>query len=425
MTGGGSVKLNKTGLIALSAAAVCLVSCGENTAEIIAPSTKIYFSWWGKDVRNDYTISAIAEFEKQNPSTDVVPEYSEWTGFQKRMDVEMAFHNEADVMQINYDWLNKYSPDGEGFYDLYELSDSIALDNFTQEQLEYGVINGKLNGIPTALNAETFYYNKTIYDKYGLSLPKTWDDIFKAAEVMSKDGVFPLEINLKPMWLLTVAHTEQLTGRKILTDDGELAYEAEDIALMLEFYKSLIDNKVSKPIDEIEKNDFKSGSTAGVVYWISDAEYYCTPVIENGYVVEVGEYPVMEDAKLYGWYAKPTSLYCIRKDTMDPKEAAKLVDFLLNSEEMAQAQGLEKGIPLSTSILEVLESKDMLKGIQFEANQKMTDNSSKLDCINSNLENSDLIDAFKAAFDEVYYNKADITAKSEELYDSFCEILAE
>lgn len=425
MTGGGSVKLNKTGLIALSAAAVCLVSCGENTAEIIAPSTKIYFSWWGKDVRNDYTISAIAEFEKQNPSTDVVPEYSEWTGFQKRMDVEMAFHNEADVMQINYDWLNKYSPDGEGFYDLYELSDSIALDNFTQEQLEYGVINGKLNGIPTALNAETFYYNKTIYDKYGLSLPKTWDDIFKAAEVMSKDGVFPLEINLKPMWLLTVAHTEQLTGRKILTDDGELAYEAEDIALMLEFYKSLIDNKVSKPIDEIEKNDFKSGSTAGVVYWISDAEYYCTPVIENGYVVEVGEYPVMEDAKLYGWYAKPTSLYCIRKDTMNPKEAAKLVDFLLNSEEMAQAQGLEKGIPLSTSILEVLESKDMLKGIQFEANQKMTDNSSKLDCINPDLENSDLIDAFKAAFDEVYYNKADITAKSEELYDSFCEILAE
>lgn len=425
MTGGGSVKLNKTGLIALSAAAACLVSCGENTAEIIAPSTKIYFSWWGKDVRNDYTISAIAEFEKQNPSTDVVPEYSEWTGFQKRMDVEMAFHNEADVMQINYDWLNKYSPDGEGFYDLYELSDSIALDNFTQEQLEYGVINGKLNGIPTALNAETFYYNKTIYDKYGLSLPKTWDDIFKAAEVMSKDGVFPLEINLKPMWLLTVAHTEQLTGRKILTDDGELAYEAEDIALMLEFYKSLIDNKVSKPIDEIEKNDFKSGSTAGVVYWISDAEYYCTPVIENGYVVEVGEYPVMEDAKLYGWYAKPTSLYCIRKDTMNPKEAAKLVDFLLNSEEMAQAQGLEKGIPLSTSILEVLESKDMLKGIQFEANQKMTDNSSKLDCINPDLENSDLIDAFKAAFDEVYYNKADITAKSEELYDSFCEILAE
>lgn len=425
MTGGGSVKLNKTGLIALSAAAACLVSCGENTAEIIAPSTKIYFSWWGKDVRNDYTISAIAEFEKQNPSTDVVPEYSEWTGFQKRMDVEMAFHNEADVMQINYDWLNKYSPDGEGFYDLYELSDSIALDNFTQEQLEYGVINGKLNGIPTALNAETFYYNKTIYDKYGLSLPKTWDDIFKAAEVMSKDGVFPLEINLKPMWLLTVAHTEQLTGRKILTDDGELAYEAEDIALMLEFYKSLIDNKVSKPIDEIEKNDFKSGSTAGVVYWISDAEYYCTPVIENGYVVEVGEYPVMEDAKLYGWYAKPTSLYCIRKDTMNPKEAAKLVDFLLNSEEMAQAQGLEKGIPLSTSILEVLESKDMLKGIQFEANQKMTDNSSKLDCINPDLENSDFIDAFKAAFDEVYYNKADITAKSEELYDSFCEILAE
>lgn len=419
------MKFNKMGLMALSAAALCLTSCGENTAEIISPSTKIYFSWWGKDVRNDYTVSAIAKFEKQNSSIDVVPEYSEWTGFQKRMDVEMAFHNEADVMQINFDWLNKYSPDGEGFYDLYELSDIIALDNFTEEQLEYGVINGKLNGIPTSLNAETFYYNKTLYDQYGLEMPKTWEDLFNAAEVMSADGIYPLEINLKPMWLLTIAHSEQTTGRKFLTDDGKLAYNAEDIAGMLSFYKSLIDKKVSKPIDQIEKNDFKNGKTAGVVYWISDAEYYCMPVIKNGYNVQIGEYLTTEEqAKLYGWYAKPTSFYCIRNDTANPEVAAKLVDFLLNSEEMAEEQGLEKGIPLSKSTLEVLESKDMLSGIQYEANQKMQDNNSKLECINSNLENSDLIDAFKSAFDEVYYNNADISEKSEELYEQFCEILS-
>ena len=411
-------------IITASASAVlCLSSCGESTAEIIAPSKLVYFSWWGKDVRNNYTISAIQEFESQNPMIDVIPEYSEWTGFQRRVDIDLASDNEADVMQINYDWLHRYSPDGEDFYDLYELSDYIKLDNFTHEQLEYGTIKGRLNGIPTALNAETFFFNKTVYHKYGLKIPKTWDDLFAAAEVMSADGIYPLEIKLKPMWLLTVAYTEQLTGKHFINENGELEFTDEDIAVMLSFGKSLIDSKVTKPIDDIDKNDFITGKSAGTVCWISDAEYFCIPATDNGYEIEVGDYLTMENSKLFGWYAKPMSLYCIKKDTENFKESAMLLDYLLNSEEMAAAQGIEKGIPLSSSTLEVLEANDMLKGVQFEANEKLDENSERLECINPQLENADMLDCFKAAMDEIYYNNADLNQSAKAFHGQVLKIL--
>lgn len=411
-------------MLAMSAAAViCLSSCsGETEIKLAGQPCEIYFSWWGKDIRHSYTIDAIRYFENQNPDIDVIPEYNEWTGFERRMAIELSSRTEADVMQINYDWLYKYSADGQGFYDLNELSDYIRLENFSEEALAFGTVGGKLNGIPTALNAQTMFYNKTIYDKYGLELPKTWDDLFKASEAMSADGIYPMELNLKQLWLSSVAYEEQLSGIEFADENGRLNFTRENIADMLLFYKSLVDGKVTKPVEELDKNDFINGKSAGTMYWISDAEYYCVPAQENGYTIVAGDYLTMDNAKLTGWYAKPTALYAIKRDTENPEAAAKLLDFLVSSEETASVQGLEKGVPISRSALEVLEANDMLEGIQYEANERLVQNSGKISCINPALENSELIDAFKSAFDEIYYDGADTVEVSEKLYALFLQI---
>ncbi len=417
------MKMKKCIPALLTAMTVGLTACGESLSETINPPTEISFSWWGNDVRNDYTIEALNQFRLLYPAIDVQPSYSEFDGFNRRVAVEIASGKTDDVMQINFDWLYKYSSDGDAFYDLNELSDYIDLENFSESDLEYGTINGKLNGIATALNAMTFYYNADLYDKYGLSIPNTWEDLFTAAEVMSPDGIYPLYLNKKAMWLSCYAYMEQLTGDKFFGEDGSISITAEDLAIMLSFYKSLIENKVAAPIEDADKDDFINCKAAGAVYWISDAEYYCMPLEENGYEVVIGDYLVEDNAKLFGWYAKPTSLYCISKDTENPEAAAKLLDYLLNSEEMASCQGLEKGIPLSSSALECLESMDMLTGLQYEADCKREEFSEELECINPKLEEPDLLDAFKSAFDNIYYNNADIDEEATALYDEFVEIL--
>ena len=88
-------------------------------------------------------------------------------------------------MQINWNWLVLFSRHGEGFYDLRALGGQIDLDQFDAESLAMGTVNGRLNAIPTSMAARLFYFNATTYEKAGLPMPSTWDELFAAGPVFA------------------------------------------------------------------------------------------------------------------------------------------------------------------------------------------------------------------------------------------------
>ena len=92
-----------------------------------------------------------------------------------------------------------------------------------------------------------------------------------------------------------------------------------------------------------------------------------------------------------------------------------LLDFLLNSPEMAVLQGVEKGVPLSSKARKVLIEQKMLNGLQYEASLHMEDNK-HLEPMNSYIEDGDLIDLFIAACDQVIFDKASAEDASRQLY---------
>ena len=377
---------------------------------------ELTFSWWGNDDRNKYTIKAIEEFEELNPGIKVNCSYSEWSGYEMRNKVQMISDTEADVMQINYGWLTTYSSDGSGYYDLNQLSKNIELENFDEEVLKYGDKGGMLNAVPIAMNAETVYVNKTIYDQYGQPVPTTWDDLFKAANIMSKDGIYPMSAASKSMWLYLIAYGEQVSSKKFLNDDGSLNFTATDFATMMEFYKRLVDEKVMPQVEKYERLSLDSEEYAGALAWISDAENYFGEAVENGREIVCADYTTLDGSNVgEGWYAKPATMYAISKETQHPEEAAKLLDFLLNSKEMSDLQGLEKGIPLSKKAVENVEKNDMLKGVQYEASRKM--DGIAISEMAPVMEDGDLIDAFFAACNDYMYNKSDLSTASETFYE--------
>ena len=383
--------------------------------------TEITLSWWGNDERNEYTLEAVKIFERLHPDIKVNCNYSEWSGYQARFNVQMASNTEADVMQINYAWVQQFSPEGDGFYDLNKLSDTVDLTNFTEDELNYGMKNGRLNAVPIALNTQTVYINKTVYDKYGLSTPKTWDDIFAAAKVMNGEA-YPISMTSKSSWFYIVSYAEQVTGKQFMTLDGKLNFTADDIRIMLDFYKQLINEKVMPQVEYFDRLNIDSGQYGGCVAWLSDASGYCGTAEENGFEYIVEDYPVT-DGKELSWYAKPATMYAISRNTSYPEESAILLDFLLNSPEMAELQGIEKGIPLSDSAQEYLSENDMLTGLQYDAFLKMTDYSDSLSVISPYFENTDLIDEFRDGCNSVLYDKISSEEKAQELYIRFNEIL--
>ncbi|MBQ8569300.1 MAG: carbohydrate ABC transporter substrate-binding protein [Oscillospiraceae bacterium] len=419
------MKAKKAAALLLSGSMLCgLTACGQHETVVTENKENIVISlsWWGNDVRNEYTIKAAQKFEELNPGITVKCNYSEWSGYQVRSNVQMVSNTEADVMQINYAWIEQYSPDGMGFYDINTLSDHVDLSNFRQSDIDFGMKNGRLNALPIALNTQTVYINKTLYDEYGLDIPKTWDDVFAAAEKMNGEH-YPLAVNNKAALFYMVAYAEQTSGKEFIKEDGSLGFGAEEFSIMLEFYKRLIDAGVTPQVEYFERINNDSGMYAGTLAWLSDASSYMGGAEKAGYEVAIADYTSYEGADSLGWYTKPATMYAISANTEYPKESAMLLDFLLNSEEMAELQGVEKGIPISSSARAYLEKSGKLTGLQYAAFEKMNEHSDKMKVISPYMENTDILEFVQESCNAVYYDKMTAEEGGKTLYENVNNVL--
>ena len=373
---------------------------GEGTQTIYRQETEqtaISYAWWGNDARHQYTLTGIQVFEEKNPDIRVNHTYGVWDGYETRNQVFMKSHTNADVMQINYSWLHTYSPDGTGYYNLNYLTDVLDLSRYTEADLALGTVNGHLNAIPIAYNMSVFFYNKDVYDRYGLDIPETWDDLFQAAEQMSKDGIYPIGMVKKHLFLSLVAHFEQTTGRALFTADGSYCGTPEDW------------------VEDFDATDFENGTTAGASCWASDATRYCAELSKSGANVVIGNNLMEPGALRSGWYTKPATLYAISATTQHPKEAARFLNFLINDADMARLQGTEKGVPISERALDALKSSRQVDSLEYAAAQEIREMQDENEVMIPQLESSTVMDAFKDMADKYLYGKESLEACAAEI----------
>lgn len=358
-----------TASVTALAATGCSFKLSYETHRQIYTSDTISFSWWGSDLRSDYTLKGIENFEEMHDGIDVRPYLSGFIGYKENLDALMMSGLEYDVMQVSSSWLAEYSPDGEGFYDLYELSDYIHMNNFSEAELAYGERNGKLNGIPISFDSLAFCYNADILAEYELETPQTWSDLFKCAAKLSDDNITLLEASDQARWLMLTAYEEQLTGKHAFLDegaDGGSCFGVDEVKDMIFMENNLLNAGVISN-SGFKADNFILGSSAGELLFISEIEDFTMPLEYNGGNIVVGNNISLPSAKLSGWHVKPTAFYAISKNTTEPEAAAMFVDYLLNDSYMTALQGMEKGVPISRSALEVLDGVDQLSGTIYDA----------------------------------------------------------
>lgn len=404
-------KMRRTILSVLSVVSLLLTGCHNAKKTVVVQNVNtvhISMSWWGNDARHAYTLSGLELFHEKHPEITVSHMYGVWDGFEQRNKIYMKSHEGADVMQINYNWLAQYSEDGKGYYDLRQLSDVIDLSNFSQEDLAFGTVDGRLNALPIAYNTTAFFYNKTLYDRYGLAIPSSWQDLFTAAGVMSRDGIYPLGLTKKQLLLSLAAWYQQTYGEPLFEQDGTLLADQDRMKAVISFYKRLIDEHVMPAVDDFDATSFTSGKTAGAGCWSSDASRYCDRLGQEGSEVVLGEMPGINGPDTTGWHIKPATMFAINAYTDHPREAGELLNFMMNDPDMAMLQGTEKGVPVSKTALRTLEDHDLLDNYEAMAGEQIQQNKGKLSAMIPVLENSKVLSAFKNETDRYLYDKEDL-----------------
>ena len=162
--------------IAAAGCIATLSACGKSSAVITQPDGKLdkctlRFSWWGGDDRHEATLEALKKWGELHPDITITPEYGGWDGWTEKVSSQISGSTAPDIMQINYDWLVTFSPDGDGFYDLGLLSKYIDFSQFENETLSFGRMNDKLNAVTVSVSGRGLFYNSEVYRRFGAEYP--------------------------------------------------------------------------------------------------------------------------------------------------------------------------------------------------------------------------------------------------------------
>jgi len=411
----------------------------ENTQEASSEAKKIRFSWWGGDSRHEATENAIAAFMKKYPDITVEPEYGAWSGWEEKQSLALVSGNAADLMQINWNWIDNYSKNGTGFQDLNEFSDIIDLSQFPQEALEQCSVDGKLMAIPVSNTGCLFYWNKTTFDAVGCDLPVDKETLLAAGAKFKEYGedYYPLVIDSGfSRMIFMVYYLESVYG-KPWVEDGKLQYTEEEIQEGFEFMCELEEAHVIPTLavtngdmaDSTDKNPkWIDGKYAGAYVWdassIKMTEAVTGSVNVPGQELVQGEFLKLGDYD--GGYTKISMAYAIPANSQNPKEAAMLIEYLLNDSEGVEICSLERGVPLSAKGVSVIEEKGIGDSRLIAANKAVLA-FSKFP-LDPKFDSSDLKanpdGTYEKVFGKLSFGEYDTATAAKTLFEDVTEVLA-
>jgi ABC-type sugar transport system, periplasmic component len=346
---------------------------GINTTDPIT----LTMSWWGGDERHEATQKAVDAFTAKYPNITVDTTFSAWGGWEEVMGLAFSSGTAEDIVQINWNWIEAFGANGATFYDLYEFSDVLDVTQFPQNNLESSEIDGKLMGLPISVTARTMFWNQDTFDKAGIDIPTTWDELLAAGETFKTvlgDDYYPMMLTEYDRALFMVYYLQSVYGKDWVVN-GELNYTAEEIAEGFAMFKELEDAHVIPTIQMIydyaasvvdQSDRWIDGYWAGVYTWSSS---YVNLAIALPKVEQMVVGPMFGGFPYKGGLNKISQEFAISSTCKHPVEAAALLNFLLNEEEGVILMSDQRGVPASKAGMEILASSGVLSEFMVETTE--------------------------------------------------------
>ena len=268
----------------------------------------------------------------------------------------------------------------------------------------------------------------------GRAVPRDWDEL-RAAGPVFRDRLgpdhYPIDLHLQDVVALTRSWLVQQTGRPLIDDQTRrLTVSAEQIADMLRFYQRLVDAHVTPDartrasyghVAPHEMRPWIDGRFAGSYQWISAIGKFIE-TLAPGQNVALAPYPMRADALDAGLLYRPAMMFAVNARSAHPREAARLLDFLLNDSFAAQRIGLLRGEPVSTRAIATLHEAGELRGLSVEGAAQVA---ALPHAVHESawFEHARVRDAFIDVFELYAYGRIDADAAGQRLHDDVNRIL--
>ena len=192
---------------------------------------------------------------------------------------------------------------------------------------------------------------------------------------MLGEEYYPLAMDAAARMNLMVSYLESTTGKAWVVD-RQLQYSADEIKTGLEFLQALEENHVMPTLAAQQTNGtldqtpmWQNGQYAGTFAWDADAETYRS-ALKNASGFLVGD-EIAFGGQANGGFSKVYLALAINSSCQHPKEAAILVNFLLNEDMGASIMGTACGLPDSVTGRTAATAAGLVNPLVVEANNRM------------------------------------------------------
>ena len=294
-------------------------------------------------VESANTDAIYAAFMEKNPNITIVREVFSVDQMRETVNTAMASGTGPDV--ISYD-------SGPGYAGV--LADAgllLPLDTYNEQYgwteriaapaIETTTIDGTLYGLPQQTDLIGMYYNKTLLDQEGLTVPETLDDLVTFCGQATEKGYIPIAFADNEGW--EAFHQFSMTANQMVGPEGiqallhsEGSWNTPEIVTAIDAYFVRLRDAGCFPDDPvaITYNDgnplFYNGEallhTTGS--WLAGEMEEAMPDYEIGFV----PFPEIEGGKGRVWISGVGAAWFITSSTAHPDEAAAFLDFLVSPE---------------------------------------------------------------------------------------------
>jgi len=300
---------------------------------------------------------AIEQWNKENPGIQIVRDSLDDESYKMKLKTAIAANEAPDLF---FTW-------GGGFSKPFvEAGKILPLQNRLSSDIEsrliegadgYVTYDGIRYGLPYSQWVGVLYCNKELFDKYGLEIPETYNELLDVVRAFKANGVDPIGVGAAERWtamfyhnILALRTTGSSLSNKALA--GEAAYDSPEFMEAAEKLTELVEaGAFQNGYMGMNYDEYKALFLAGQIPMVFQGDWLAGECeLEDSAVrgkIVATHFPAIEgsSASPKDFLGGALDSFMISADTKHPEEAIQALEFLcLTQSEIGFREGM--GMPV-------------------------------------------------------------------------------
>lgn len=327
--------------------------------EATAEPVTLRMAWWGSQTRHDKTIEVINMYMDQNPNVTIEYEFYDFDGYFTKLNTLVASNEVWDCLQLGGNfptYISKIVP-----LDDYIASGIIDTSKTTEAFLKTTRSDGVQIGLSNGVNCYGIAYDPAMFAEAGVAEPTenwTWDDWEKAClTIHDKLGIYgssKIDDFIGGCSAGVPQYDKNLsffamTNDKLGFDDYTLLVDYIQMRADLVAAGAYPDPGAIAEIKDIEGDYLVTGEAA--MTWVASNQFIALSDAA-GRELKLAPIPRRYADGNSGSALQSSQMFCVSKDSKNPEEAAKFLNFFWTNEEANKILAGERGISIHSNVIE-------------------------------------------------------------------------